>query len=78
MRVRLINLSLLCVFLVSSSVSAQPAGLWQKSWPRTDFSNATVNLDDILSGGPGKDGIPAIDHPRFVKVADSMIDQGTV
>lgn len=71
MRVRLINLSLLCIFLVSSSVSAQSAGSWRKSWPRTDFSKATVNLDDILSGGPGKDGIPAIDHPMFVKVSES-------
>jgi hypothetical protein len=35
-------------------------------WPRTDFSSRTVDFDEILSGGPPKDGIPAIDHPRFV------------
>jgi hypothetical protein len=35
-------------------------------WPRTDFSKSLVDLDEIRSGGPPKDGIPAIDAPRFV------------
>ncbi|MBI3042303.1 MAG: DUF3179 domain-containing protein [Betaproteobacteria bacterium] len=35
-------------------------------WPRTDFSKRTVPLEEIRSGGPPKDGIPAIDRPRFV------------
>lgn len=35
---------------------------------RTDFSRATVSFADILSGGPPKDGIPAIDDPQFVSV----------
>lgn len=39
----------------------------QESW-RTDFSKATVPLDEIVSGGPPKDGIPAIDDPEFVSV----------
>jgi Protein of unknown function (DUF3179) len=33
---------------------------------RTDFSRHTVPLDQFLAGGPGKDGIPAIDDPRFL------------
>lgn len=37
----------------------------------TDFSRHTVVYDDILSGGPPKDGIPAIDAPRFVTVAEA-------
>ena len=36
------------------------------AWPKTDFNKRTVNLDEIESGGPPKDGIPAIDRPRFV------------
>lgn len=35
-------------------------------WPLTDFSKRTVELAEIESGGPPKDGIPAIDRPRFV------------
>jgi hypothetical protein len=31
-----------------------------------DFSQHSIPLDEILSGGPSKDGIPAIDRPRFV------------
>ena len=31
-----------------------------------DFSKHSIPLDEIMSGGPSKDGIPAIDRPRFV------------
>jgi hypothetical protein len=31
----------------------------------TDFSKQTVPLSEFQSGGPGKDGIPAIDDPAF-------------
>ncbi|MEX1156603.1 MAG: DUF3179 domain-containing protein [Chloroflexota bacterium] len=36
----------------------------------TDFSRHEVPLGEIISGGPGKDGIPAVDEPKFVGVAD--------
>lgn len=39
---------------------------FDSAWPDTDFSQTTINLDEIISGGPPKDGIPAIDHPVFV------------
>ena len=43
---------------------------WRAEWPKTDFSNASVSdWTEILSGGPPKDGIPAIDTPSFVGVA---------
>ena len=32
-----------------------------------DFSKHSVPLDQILSGGPSKDGIPAILKPKFIK-----------
>ena len=35
-----------------------------------DVSNASIPLDDILSGGPGRDGIPALMEPSFVDAAD--------
>jgi hypothetical protein len=38
-------------------------------WPDTDFENTLVDLDEILSGGPPKDGIPAIDDPEFDSVS---------
>ncbi len=36
---------------------------------KTDFSRHTVPLADFRSGGPGKDGIPALDRPRFARAA---------
>ncbi len=40
------------------------------SW-ETDFSKHTVPLSEIKSGGPPKDGIPAIDDPSFVSVDEA-------
>ncbi len=37
----------------------------------TDFTKHSVSLEEIMSGGPPKDGIPAIDTPRFDTVADA-------
>ncbi len=36
---------------------------------RTDFSRHLVPLSEFQSGGPGKDGIPALDHPRFARAS---------
>ena len=33
---------------------------------KTNFSKRSVDLGEIRSGGPPKDGIPAIDAPKFV------------
>jgi hypothetical protein len=37
----------------------------------TDFSKHTVPYDEIFSGGPPKDGIPAIDEPKFIDVKEA-------
>ncbi len=37
----------------------------------TDFSKHTVPLSEFMSGGPGKDGIPAVDEPKFVSVEEA-------
>ncbi len=42
--------------------------LYAKSLNSFDVSNSIINTSKILSGGPAKDGIPSIDHPRFIKV----------
>ena len=38
---------------------------------KTDFSRVAVPLAEIASGGPGRDGIPPIDQPRFVDPSDA-------
>jgi hypothetical protein len=42
----------------------------QEPW-RTDFTRHSVPLEEIVSGGPPRDGIPAIDHPRFENVREA-------
>ena len=54
----------LAVALASMTARADPAA-WRAEWPRTDFSRHSVDLGEIISGGPPKDGIPAIDKPAF-------------
>lgn len=39
---------------------------WTYEGWKTDFSRSLVELDDIISGGPPRDGIPPIDDPMFV------------
>ncbi|CUH80223.1 DUF3179 domain-containing protein [Tropicibacter naphthalenivorans] len=46
---------------------------WKFEWPQTDFSITTVeNWAQIISGGPGKDGIPALSDPQVIGVAEAQ------
>src|SRR6516225_9581281 len=69
---RLIALTAVFGLLVDAclgTLSADPIS-WRLEWPRTDFSKHSVPFAGIKSGGPPKDGIPAIDAPRFERLAD--------
>jgi Protein of unknown function (DUF3179) len=48
---------------------ADPPSPDAASWS-TDFSKHAVPLDEFQSGGPPKDGIPAIDEPHFTVARD--------
>ncbi|NCN41319.1 DUF3179 domain-containing protein [bacterium] len=37
----------------------------------TDGVKHSIPLNEILSGGPGKDGIPSIDDPKFISAKDA-------
>ena len=58
--------------LIGATASAQAANpdAWRSEWSRTDFSKHSIDYAEILSGGPPKDGIPAIDNPKFVALSD--------
>lgn len=52
------------------TAQAEP-GRWQSEWPDTDFSRTSVGAwSEIQSGGPPKDGIPALDAPSFHRALD--------
>ena len=66
---RRILIALLCLAWADAGL-ADPVR-WAAEWPQTDFS--TTSIDDwseIRSGGPPKDGIPALTDPGFRPVAD--------
>ncbi len=54
--------------LIVVSAAASPE-FWRDEWPDTDFGNTTVETwSEIRSGGPPKDGIPALSDPRFIRI----------
>lgn len=58
------------VWAIAGSAVANPE-FWKNEWPITDFENTAVtNWGEILSGGPPKDGIPALSDPSFINAAD--------
>ncbi len=59
------------VVLLTASAALAAADIpeqWKREWPRTDFSHTMIDLSEIISGGPPRDGIPSIDHPKFTPV----------
>lgn len=40
----------------------------------TNTAETSIDLDLLLSGGPGKDGIPAINQPKFASISDAKVD----
>jgi len=53
------------IFVASPNGATANPSYWKLEWPRTDFTKTSVDFSEILSGGPPKDGIPAIDEPKF-------------
>jgi hypothetical protein len=61
----------LAAFCTAANMAVASPEFWSFEWPNTDFETTTVeNWVEIMSGGPPKDGIPAIDDPTFAAVAD--------
>lgn len=60
-----------CLLSVCLSATANP--FLKLKWPNTDFDNAIVDIDEIMSGGPPRDGIPSIDNPKFDDVTKAAV-----
>ncbi len=61
----------IAAFCTATSMAVASPEFWSFEWPNTDFENTSVERwVEIMSGGPPKDGIPALDDPDFVAVAD--------
>ena len=65
-----VALALLLGSFVAKAAGQKDVPFSTDGW-KTDFSKRSVPLEEILSGGPPKDGIPPIDDPKFVSVRDA-------
>ena len=45
---------------------------WQVEWPQTDFNKSLIDFAEVIAGGPPKDGIPAIDNPKFQVISKAQ------
>lgn len=53
------SINILIILVSAVLILPVPALSW-------DFTKHSVNVEDIISGGPPKDGIPALFNPKYV------------
>ena len=64
-------LRLAAAFAVIASIASANPDTWEREWPDTNFDTTSItDWNEIMSGGPPKDGIPALDDPEFIDVFD--------
>jgi len=71
--VQLAGVGLVIWWFASSSGLVQAQFTNHAEWPITDFENTLVDLSEIMSGGPPKDGIPAVDDPKFISNSQAAL-----
>ncbi|MEM9716752.1 MAG: DUF3179 domain-containing protein [Pseudomonadota bacterium] len=62
-------ISIILALVFSASASFSQVEFWKNVWPNTNFDKTSIDFIEIISGGPGKDAIPAIDDPKFIGIA---------
>ncbi|WP_208353823.1 DUF3179 domain-containing protein [Pseudaestuariivita rosea] len=64
------NLTILLAVSLATAAFATP-DRWQSEWKQTNFDKRSIgDWSEIISGGPPKDGIPALVDPDFIAVSD--------
>jgi len=62
---------LVVAFCVFASAALGSPEFWKHEWPRTNFAKTSIaNWVEIISGGPPRDGIPALNDPKFIEARD--------
>lgn len=70
-------MSVFAILLAGAGAALASPDFWRNEWPDTDFSTTSIeNWGEILSGGPPKDGIPALTDPGFISAADETRLEG--
>ena len=61
----------LTLLLVAGCANAQDQNTQLPPGWKTDTSKRSIELDELMNGGPPKDGIPSIDDPKFVTPSEA-------
>ncbi|KUF08890.1 DUF3179 domain-containing protein [Pseudoponticoccus marisrubri] len=70
-------IAMLAALALASAAAATPER-WKSEWPQTDFQTTTIeDWGEIISGGPPKDGIPALSDPQFLQAGQESRIGGT-
>lgn len=65
------------IIVLAAALAHADPGFWRNEWPDTNFNKTSVtNWNEIMSGGPPKDGIPAITGPKFLKAGSETRIKG--
>ena len=70
MKQLLIILTLVFLFITNSF--ALNLDRVKSEFPKNNFENSIISLNEIISGGPPRDGIPPIDNPKFLPKNDEI------
>lgn len=65
------NVVMVSLIAITMATSISPVGAQTKNG--FDVSNASIPVDEIMSGGPPRDGIPALIDPRFESVRQAEL-----
>ncbi|MEE9428922.1 MAG: DUF3179 domain-containing protein [Paracoccaceae bacterium] len=68
---RLIHIVIVSLFLWANTAISQSLAQWAQEFPKGDFSQAIVPLQEIEYDGNVRDSIPPIDNPKYVNVQQS-------
>jgi hypothetical protein len=65
-------LRLACLLLLLPGLALADPAFWKNEFPKSDFSQRTIDSwGEILSGGPPRDGIPALNDPEMIPVGQA-------
>lgn len=63
----------IAVAVFAAAPAIAQVAFWENEWPITDFEQTSVDFIEIMSGGPPKDGIPALASVEFISVSNNEI-----
>lgn len=61
-----------------TSVASEEEKAFSQFSLNTSTAKASIDLNKVLSGGPGKDGIPALINPKFTSIDQADIESSTL